>query len=109
MLPLAKLLPLLLLGACSTEVTSVSYPMTDPGPTLPADQRMVADGTIRFVNVEGGCWALATAAGYYEPAGLPPTLRRDGQNVRAWYHAATDLGSICMIAPIVHIDSAVAR
>ncbi len=106
---LSGLVPLLLLAACAADITSLSYRMTDPAPTPPADQRLVADGTIRFLNVEGGCWALATAAGNYEPAGLPQALRRDGQNARVWFHAATDLASICMIGPIVYIDSAVAR
>jgi len=65
------------------------------------------NGTIRFVPVEGGCWALETDQGFYEPVGLPQSLRHDGQRVQAWISQPGNLASICQIGTLVRVDSIV--
>jgi len=108
MAAIVRIFALLLLVACAREVTSPSYQMTHAAPQPSLGQQLVTDGTIRFANFEGGCWALATAEGDYEPYGVPEAIRRDGQNVRVWFHAS-QAASFCMLGPIVVVDSAVSR
>jgi len=64
------------------------------------------DGTIRFIDVEGGCWALRVNESLqYEPFGLPAAYRVDGLQVRARLRLRDDLGSICMIGRIAAVLS----
>ena len=94
-----------LAAACSSEEPSR---ILDPAPLPPADQSIGVDATVEFVSLEGGCWALRTGVGYYEPMGLPVGLRKHGQQVRVWISQAGDVASVCQIAPLVRVDSAVA-
>ena len=80
---------------------------TAPGAPLP--QPLAINATVRFVDIEGGCWALDTPRGRYEPIGLPAEFRVDGLAVAVTIRAAPDMGSICMIAPLVRIDAIRAR
>ena len=91
--------------ACRSEEPSR---MLDPASLPPADRSIGVDATVEFVSLEGGCWALRTDDGYYEPMGLPAELRNNGQRVRAWISQAGEVASVCQIAPIVRVDSAVA-
>ncbi|MDH3495559.1 MAG: hypothetical protein OER21_02235 [Gemmatimonadota bacterium] len=59
--------------------------------------------TVRFVDVEGGCWALDTDSVRYEPLGLPAEFRVDGSAVQAVIESATDVGTICMVGRLVRI------
>jgi len=70
-------------------------------PPLP----LSADATVRFVSLEGGCWSLATANAVYEPVNLPSTFRIDGLAVHVALRDAPDRVSICMMAPLVYVDS----
>ena len=70
------------------------------GPPLAANQTLATNATIRFVDLEGGCWALVTSAGSYEPIGLPEEFRRDGLAVYAVAHGAPDVVSVCQMAPL---------
>lgn len=99
------LITLLIVG-CSAEPASESL---KAAPLPPAGQSVAVDATVEFVSLEGGCWALATDEGYYEPVGLPAGLRTNGQKVRVWIQQAGGVASVCQIAPIVRVDSAVAR
>ena len=91
--------------ACSSEDPSRTL---DPAPLPPAGLSVGVDATVEFVALEGGCWALNTSDGYYEPVGLPAGLRTNGQRVRVWISQASDVASVCQIAPIVRVDSATA-
>lgn len=64
-----------------------------------------ADATVRFSSLEGGCWSLATANAVYEPVNLPSAFRIDGLAVRVVLRDAPDRVSICMMAPLVYVDS----
>ena len=87
--------------------TAVACGQDDLAPSAPAlDSTDVFTGnaTVRFLNLEGGCWALETAQGSYEPAGLPTEFRQDGLRVYTVVRRAPHLISTCMLAPIVTIE-----
>ena len=61
------------------------------------------------MNIEGGCWVLATVNGRYEPLDLPAAFRVDGRAVTVKLRGAPDMASICMTGPLVRVDSIAAR
>jgi len=62
-----------------------------------------ADGTVRFVDVEGGCWGIETDDVMYEPINLRESFRIDGLEVDFEAEERTDLSSICQIGVIVEL------
>ena len=74
------------------------------GPALDVNQVISTDATLRFVAIEGGCWALQTPGGDYEPRGLPEKYRVNGLRVRVVIRGSQS-GSFCAIAPVVALDS----
>lgn len=75
------------------------------GPPLTADHTLATNATIRYVGIEGGCWAIVTSQGEYEPEGLPPQFRVDGLKVYAVVRGDPTAVSTCMFAPSVTVDS----
>lgn len=72
---------------------------------LPPDAFRI-DGHVRFLNVEGGCWAIDAADGTrYEPVNLPAEFQVDGLPVRAALKPRPDRVSICMVGEIVEVLS----
>lgn len=89
-------------AACSS---SAPHP-TGQTPPLEAGQVLTTNATIRFVNLEGGCWVIEAAPGRrYEPVNLGSTFRTDGLQVRVVLRDAPDMTGICMMGPFVVIDS----
>lgn len=86
---------------------SASAPMpTEQTPPLAAGQVLTTSASIRFVDIEGGCWTIVTASGRrYEPVNLGAAFRTDGLQVRVVLRDAPDWASICQTAPLVSIDS----
>jgi hypothetical protein len=81
---------------------TASPPLTDPPVDDPA--AFVVEGTVVFLNLEGGCWGIRVAERTtYEPRGLPSEFRRDGLAVRAAVKTPDRAGSFCMIGPIVDV------
>lgn len=80
---------LLMLGAVA------SCGVTDPD--------VEADGIVRFVDVEGGCWGIETEEVMYEPINLPASFRVDGLRVDFEAEERKDLASICAIGVIVEL------
>ena len=74
------------------------------GAPLDVNEVVRTEATVRFINIEGGCWALQTPRGDYEPFGLPERYRVNGLRVHVVIRGAR-MGSFCAIAPIVSIDS----
>ena len=74
------------------------------GPVLDVNQVVSTNATVRFVAIEGGCWAIQTPDGDYEPADLPERYRVNGLRVHVVLRG-TRAGSFCMIAPVVTLDS----
>ncbi len=79
------------------------------GPPLGANQTLATDAVVRYVGLEGGCWALDTPQGSYEATGLASQYRVDGLAVHVVMRGDTGLVSICMIGPLVSLDSIRAR
>ena len=79
-------------------------PVAPSGPLLASDQVFKTHATVRFLGIEGGCWALETPAGTYEPTSLPAQFRRDGQRVYVVVRG-TRLASVCQIGQLVAVDS----
>ncbi|MDH3455487.1 MAG: hypothetical protein OER90_01480 [Gemmatimonadota bacterium] len=70
--------------------------------TPPGSFRVI--GTVRFIPVEGGCWALrVNDTVQYEPLGLPTAFRVHGLEVRALLKLRDDLGSYCMVGRIAEV------
>lgn len=91
----------LLLAACSDG--PAGPPMA---PEIPPGQVVSAEATVRFLPLEGGCWVLEVAPGRrYEPVNLAPGFRTDGLQVHAVLRDAPNNASICMVGPLVLVDS----
>ena len=79
---------------------------TAPKPGSPlADHVLATDAVVRYVPIETGCWVLHTRQGGYEPINLPSQYEVDGLPVHVVIRAQPGWASICMIAPMVSIDS----
>ena len=102
---LVRLSTLLIVGATLNCTDAGTGPGVDPG----FQGSMATPATVRFVDIEGGCWRLDTPRGHFEPIGLPAEFRVDGLEVNVTLRNAPDMGSICMIGPLARIDAISAR
>jgi hypothetical protein len=60
--------------------------------------------TVRFVNVEGGCWRLDAEDGtHYDPVGLPAAFHTDGRRVTVTLRFPENLGSFCMVGRLAEV------
>ncbi len=66
-------------------------------------------GEVRYIELEGGFWAIAGDAATYEPTNLPESFNRQELPVRVWAVIREDLGSYRMVGPVVEIRSIEAR
>ena len=74
----------------------VSSPSLLPGPGVNA--------TVRFLNLEGGCWTITPdERTHYLPLNLPAEFKRDGLPVRVDFVRRDDYGSICQVGPVIQI------
>ena len=90
------LLALLTLGAC--------HPMTPPG-QLELGRSYSLNATVRYVSLEGGCWALDTDQhGRVQPISLETKYQKDGLRVSVVLKIRNDISSICMIGPIAEVE-----
>lgn len=71
--------------------------------TAPASSNR-EDATVRFVDVETGCWALDTAAGRVQPIDLPEAFRKDGLAVSVELRDAPDMMSTCQVGALKHVE-----
>ena len=78
------------------------------GVTEPDDADINDSGTVRFVDVEGGCWVIDTESERLEPINLDSRFRVDGLFVVFSANRRTDLATICQVGRIVEIVSMVA-
>ena len=69
------------------------------------DPDIDADGVVRFIDVEGGCWVIDTADQRLEPINLTSEFQIDGLNVSFQASERTDLASICQVGQIVELES----
>jgi hypothetical protein len=96
--------PLVAAGlACGRETAQLG-PLSPAGPPLASNQTIATNATVRYVGLEGGCWALETAGGTYSPTSLPTQFRSDGLAVYVVAHGSPS-ADVCMIAPLVSLDT----
>ena len=95
----------LLAGCSGCKPAEPLGPVPPSGPPLAANQALAGNATIRFVDMEGGCWVIVTAAGKYEPIGLSDSFHKDGLRVYAVVRGAVNGASVCQMAPLVTIDT----
>ncbi|MFH1589706.1 MAG: Kazal-type serine protease inhibitor family protein [archaeon] len=63
-----------------------------------------AKGTVKYVDVEGGCWRIEGSDGKnYEPIGLIEEYRYDGLKVEFKGTVRTDLATTCMVGTLIEI------
>lgn len=60
--------------------------------------------TVRFVDVEGGCWYITQGQRSYNPLNLPAEFADDGLQVRVTFVRRDDRVSICS-GPIIQLLS----
>ena len=70
---------------------------------------VAVEGTVRHLDVEGGCWVIETAQERVQPADLPERFRVDGLAVRVKLRDAPDLVSICQVGPLKYVDAVMVR
>lgn len=63
-----------------------------------------ADGIVRFVDVEGGCWTIEVDGERLEPINLPAEFRVDGLSVTFEANAAAGVASVCQVGRLVKIE-----
>jgi hypothetical protein len=81
-----------------------------PDSTDPAGSGAGVDGVIHYAPIEGGCWTLTVPPSHvYQPIDLPAAFQHDGMAVRVAFKERPDMGSICMVGPLVQILSISAR
>jgi hypothetical protein len=84
----AALIPFfILLGSCG---------VTDPD--------IEADGIVRFLDIEGGCWTIQAGDDRLEPINLPSEFRIDGLRVRFEATDRVDQHSYCMAGRLVELE-----
>ncbi len=92
----SALLALFALGAC--------HAVTPPG-QLEVGRAYSGSATVRYVPLEGGCWALDTDQyGRVQPMSLDTAYKHDGLRVNVVLTIRTDYASICMIGPMADVQ-----
>ncbi len=70
-------------------------------------ESLSTEGTVRHLEVEGGCWAIETAGERYEPLNLPTDLREDGLRIRFEAEVLPDVATFCQVGPAIEVREAV--
>jgi hypothetical protein len=61
------------------------------------------NGTVEFVDIEGGCWVIEAGGTTYEPINLPAGMREDGLAVEFVAVTRDDRASTCQVGPIIEL------
>ncbi len=65
---------------------------------------LTTTATVRYVDVEGGCWRLDAKDGtHYEPVDLAPAFRTDGLRVAVTLRFTGNYGSFCMVGRLAEV------
>ena len=84
-----------------------SVVMTACGSQAPSATPVQVSGepaTVRFVQIETGCWVLETKGGRVQPVELPEAFRVDGLAVSVVLRDAPAMMSACQVGPLKHVD-----
>jgi hypothetical protein len=99
----AAVIPILIAFAACTASKPVAPTSARSG------EAAAVDGTVRKVEVEGGCWIIETVQGPVQPVDLPERFRVDGLAVRVTLRDAPGMMSACQVGELKHVDAVVAR
>jgi hypothetical protein len=95
---LALTTALFLLPSCTNGSEKTDFP--------PEPQKIETIGTIKYIQVEGGCWSIRTDDGRsLSPLSLSPEFMQDGLRVSVRTRPRPDMISKCMTGIIVEITS----
>ncbi len=73
-------------------------------PTENRPELVSITGTVRQVDVDGGCWCIQSAEGkLFEITNLPDEYRSNGLAIRARIAIRQDLASTCMVGEIADV------
>jgi len=96
----------LLAGSLSgCEKSTAVITATRAGPALGPGQILATNASVRLAPVETGCWLLDTPQGTFVPTGLPLQYQRQGLAVHVVLRGDTTAVSLCMMEPMVSVDS----
>lgn len=70
-------------------------------------ESLSTEGTVRHLEIEGGCWAIETSGERYEPLNLPTDLREDGLRIRFEAEVLPDVATFCQVGPAIEVREAV--
>lgn len=66
----------------------------------------VGEGTVTYMDIEGGCWLIVTDGGReFNPGALPAEYRVDGMRVHFEFIILSDVAGVCMRGDYVSISS----
>ncbi len=60
-------------------------------------------GTVRFHDIEGGCWTIEVEEEGYEPITLPEEFKTDGLQVHFEANFRDDMASVCMVGRLIEV------
>src|SRR5688572_7891372 len=60
--------------------------------------------TVRFIQIETGCWVLETKGGRVQPVDLPEQYRVDGLEVSVVLRDAPAMMSLCQVGPLKTVE-----
>ena len=98
-------LALLVGGALCCESPPAIITAAHAGPSLTPSQTIATNASVRLAPVEVGCWLLDTPEGSFLPVSLPSQYQRQGLAVYVVMRGDTDAASLCMMGPMVSLDS----
>lgn len=88
---------LMIVAACMTACGA--QPETDA-----AAPKRGEPATVRFVEIEGGCWALEVGAQRVQPVDLPEEFKKDGLAVMVELSDAPNMMTVCQIGPLKRVE-----
>lgn len=71
--------------------------------SIEADNTVNLVGTLRYLDVEGGCWSLEVGNKSYQPQSWDDRFYRDGEKVKVQGILRPDVYTFCMTGPVVEV------
>ena len=85
-------------------VASIVLAACGSPPAATGAQTMGEPATVRFIQIETGCWVLETRNGRVQPLDLPEQFRVDGLEVSVVLRDAPAMMSLCQVGPLKTVE-----
>lgn len=93
-----------------TCVALVAVAMTACGSRPPSAAAAGGESaTVRFVQVETGCWVIETKAGRFQPVELAEEFKVDGLEVSVVLRDAPAMMGVCQVGPYKTVENITKR